>query len=62
MSEQRKETTVRPDQHLMPWIIAGVHTPTTRDCVLVATMIGNEMQNISLHVLERTRDDAAPQH
>ena len=41
--------TLRDDQHFMPWQITaseGLKQP----CILVATMRGNEIQTISLHV------------
>ena len=46
---QNKTYTLRNDLHFMPWQIAasdGLKQP----CILVATMRGNEIQTISLHV------------
>ncbi len=46
---QNKTHTLRNDLHFMPWQIAaseGLKQP----CILVATMRGNEIQTVSLHV------------
>ena len=45
-----KEETQRDDRHFMPWLIPAIDDEPLKDCVLVATMHGNEMQSISLHV------------
>ncbi len=44
--------TEREDQHVMPWHIRAADAETNKDCILVATMIGNVMQTVSLHVAE----------
>ncbi len=35
--------------HIMPWHFKAEDAENGRDCVLIATMIGDEMQTISLH-------------
>ena len=57
MVDQRK-LTIRSDRHVMPWVIAAVNEQPMKDCVLVASMDGNEMLSISLHVAS---DPAADQ-
>ena len=42
--------TQRDDQHVMPWHIAAGDDGLLRDAILVATMDGEEMLTISLHV------------
>ena len=42
--------TQRDDQHVMPWHIAPGDDGLLRDAILVATMNGQEMLTISLHV------------
>ncbi len=42
--------TQRDDQHVMPWHIAAGNDGLLRDAILVATMDGEEMLTISLHV------------
>ena len=36
--------------HVMPWHFKAEDAERGRDCVLIATMLGDEMQTISLHV------------
>ena len=36
--------------HLMPWHFSPENTAVGKDCMLIATMLGNEIQTISLHV------------
>ena len=54
---QKKSYTLRDDVSLMPW-----HIPQTdgmeQPCVLVAVMDGNEMQSVSLHVLQQPQPAA----
>ena len=50
MPDEMRETTLRSDRHLMPWLVKSVPHGPTKDCVLVATMDGNEMLSVSLHV------------
>ena len=55
---QNKAQTLRNDLHFMPWQIAaseGLKQP----CILVATMRGNEIQTISLHVAGPAPEDSA---
>ena len=55
---QKKTHTLRNDLHFMPWQIAaseGIKQP----CILVATMRGNEIQTISLHVAGPPGDEQA---
>lgn len=55
---QKKTHTMRNDLHFMPWQIAaseGLKQP----CILVATMRGNEIQTISLHVSGPPPQDTA---
>lgn len=40
---------MRNDLHFMPWQIAASDS-LKQPCILVATMRGNEIQTISLHV------------
>ena len=42
--------TKRDDQHVMPWHIAAGDDGLLRDAILVATMDGEKMLTISLHV------------
>jgi hypothetical protein len=35
--------------HVMPWHFRAEDAEHGRDCILIATMLGNEMQAISLH-------------
>jgi hypothetical protein len=35
--------------HVMPWHFKAEDAENGRDCVLIATMLGDEMQTISLH-------------
>jgi len=42
--------TVREDLHLMPWHFRAEDAELGKDCILVATMLGGEMQTVSLHV------------
>lgn len=37
------------EAYVMPWHFKAEDAEYGRDCVLIATMIGNEMQTISLH-------------
>jgi hypothetical protein len=48
---QERTYTVRQDVHLMPWQIEPSEG-LSKTCILVATMNGNEMQAISLHVAD----------
>ena len=46
----RTETYVeRTETYVMPWHFKAEDADHGRDCVLIATMIGDEMQAISLH-------------
>ena len=49
---ERRKLTVRSDRHVMPWLIPAVKHGPSKDCVLVASMEGNEMLTISLHVAD----------
>lgn len=51
MSDSEK-WTIRADRHMMPWLIPAVNDGPVKDCVLVASMQGNEMVSISLHVAD----------
>ena len=42
--------TERDDEHIMPWHFRAGDEEIGKDCILVATMLGGEMQAISLHV------------
>ena len=56
---QNKTHTMRNDLHFMPWQIPaseGLKQP----CILVATMRGNEIQTISLHVAGPAAGDERP--
>ena len=56
---QKKTHTLRNDLHFMPWQITaseGLKQP----CILVATMRGNEIQTISLHVAGPPPGDERP--
>ena len=44
------EITHREDLHCMPWHIAAAEAGLRRDAIMVATMKGEEMIAISLHV------------
>ena len=48
---EQPTTTSRDDLHSMPWHFRAEDAESSKDCILVATMIGNEMQAISLHVV-----------
>jgi len=46
----RTETYVeRTETHVMPWHFKAEDAENGRDCVLIATMLGDEMLTISLH-------------
>ena len=45
-----QKITQRDDQHVMPWHIAAGQDGLLRDAILVATMDGEQMLTISLHV------------
>ncbi len=45
-----QKMTQRDDEHVMPWHIAAGDDGLLRDAILVATMDGEEMVKISLHV------------
>ena len=42
--------TERDDEHIMPWHFRAGDEEIGKDCILVATMLGGEMQAVSLHV------------
>ena len=44
------EYTKRNDKHMMPWHIKAKDAGIGKDCILVATMLGDEMVAVSLHV------------
>lgn len=39
----------RAETYVIPWHFKAEDPESGRDCVLIATMIGDEMQTISLH-------------
>jgi hypothetical protein len=39
----------RAEAYVMPWHFKAEDAEYGRDCVLIATMLGDEMQTISLH-------------
>ena len=41
--------TERDQLYVMPWLFKAEDPEYGRDCTLIATMIGNEMQAVSLH-------------
>lgn len=50
MTEPEPTYTERNDAHIMPWRIGAGDDGILIDSMLVATMVGNEMLSISLHV------------
>lgn len=42
----------KTQKNLMPWLIEAGNDGLSKDCVLVASMVGAEMMGISLHVVE----------
>lgn len=45
--------------NLLPWLIKAGDDGITKDCVLVAKMSGNDMQSVSLYVVNGAKEDYA---
>jgi hypothetical protein len=41
----------RDELYVMPWHFRAEDAESGNDCILVATMLGDEMQTVSLHVV-----------
>ncbi len=54
--------TLRSDEHLMPWIIEAVPGVVKQKCVMICTMLGNEIQKISLHVATQNEESRPKAH
>lgn len=56
---QERTHTIREDINLMPWHIEACDG-LEQSCILVATMDGNEMLRVSLHVAQVSANPSSP--
>lgn len=47
----------KTQKNLMPWLIEAGNDGLSKDCVLVASMVGAEMIAVSLHVVAEPKKE-----